>query len=125
MDNLGDAGDFLEDAIDSAGDFGILSIFLILAALIIAAVMAAAAIADGVAGAITTLGGTSTIRAAACLIYEQVYNAYQNFRLGVALNGLAFPMKEHLSDPRLTQLPIHPTPIHRNKCITMFRTCHY
>ena len=102
VDNLGDAGDFLEDAIDSAGDFGILSIFLILAALIIAAVMAAAAIADGVAGAITTLG-TSTIRAAACLIYEQVYNAYQNFRLGVALNGLAFPMKEHLSDPRLTQ----------------------
>ncbi len=102
VDNLGDAGDFLEDAIDNAGSFGILSIFIILAALVIAAVMAAAAIADGIAGAITTIG-TSTIRAAACLIYEQVYNAYQNFRLGVALNGLAFPMKEHLNDPRLTQ----------------------
>lgn len=102
MDNLGEAGDFLEDAINEAGDFGILSIFIILAALIIAAVMAAAALADGIAGAITTLG-TSTIRAAACLIYEQIYNAYQSFRLGVALNGLAFPMEEHLTEPRLTQ----------------------
>jgi hypothetical protein len=102
LDNLEDAGDFLEDAIDEAGDWGILSIFLILAALIISAVMAAAALADGIAGAIATLG-TSTIRAAACLIYEQVFNAYQNFRLGVAMNGLAFPMKEHLTEPRLTQ----------------------
>lgn len=111
MDNLGDAGDFLEDAIDEAGDWGILSIFIILAALVIAAVMAAGAIADGIAGAITTLG-TSTIRAAACLIYEQVYNAYQNFRLGVALNGLAFPMSEHLNEPRLTQFanPANPDP---------------
>jgi Zinc dependent phospholipase C len=102
MDNLDDAGDFLEDAIDEAGDWGILSIFLILAALIIAAVMAAAAIADGIAGAIATLG-TSTIRAAACLIYEEIYNAYQTFRLAVAMNGLAFPMQEHLTEPRLTQ----------------------
>ena len=101
-DNLGDAGDFLGNAMNKAGKFGILSIFIILAALIIAAVMAAAAIADGIAGAIATLG-TSTIRAAACLIYEQIYDAYQSFRLGVALNGLAFPMKEHMNDPRLTQ----------------------
>lgn len=102
MDNLGDAGDFLEDAVDEAGNWGFLSIFIILAAVIVAAVMAAAALADGVAGAITTLG-TSTIRYAACLIYEQVYNAFQNFRLSTALNGLAFPMKEHLIEPRLTQ----------------------
>jgi len=102
MDKLEDVGDFLEDAFDEAGDWGILSIFLALAALIIGAAMAAAALADGVAGAIATLG-TSTIRAAACLIYEQIYNAYQNFRLGVAMNGLAFPMQEHLNDPRLTQ----------------------
>ena len=102
MDNLGEAGDFLENAVDEAGDWGILSIFIILAALIISAVMAAAAVADGVAGAIATLG-TSTIRYAACLIYEQVYNAFQNFRLGVALNGLAFPMQEHLTEPRLMQ----------------------
>lgn len=102
MSNLGKTGDFLKKAIDHAGDFGILSIFLILAALIAAAVMAAAAIADGIAGAIATVG-TSTIRAAACLIYEQLFNAYQNFRLGVSLNGLAYPMKEHLTDPRLLQ----------------------
>lgn len=102
MNNLGKTGDFLKNAVDHAGDWGILSIFIILAALIAAAVMGAAAIADGIAGAIATTG-TSTIRAAACLIYEQLFNAYQNFRLGVSLNGLAFPMKEHLTDPRLLQ----------------------
>ncbi|MBK8622538.1 MAG: zinc dependent phospholipase C family protein [Saprospiraceae bacterium] len=102
MENLGNVGDFLENAIDEAGSFGLLSIFFILAALIVGAVMAAAAIADAIAGGITTLG-TSTIRAAACLIYEQLFNSYQTFRLGVAMNGLAFPMQEHLAEPRLTQ----------------------
>jgi hypothetical protein len=102
IDNLGDVGDFLEDAVDTASDFGILSIFLILAALVMAAVLAAAAIADAIAGAIATLG-TATIRYAACLIYEQLYNAFQTFRLAIALNGLAFPMREHLGEPRLRQ----------------------
>ncbi len=102
VDNLEDAGDFLENAVDGASDFGILSIFLILAAAVVAAAMAAAALADGIAGAIATLG-TSTIRYAACLIYEQLYDAFQNFRLGVALNGLAFPMREHLTEPRFQQ----------------------
>lgn len=111
MDNLDEAGDFLENAVDEAGDWGIWGIFLILAALAIAAVMAAAALADGVAGAIATLG-TSTIRYAACLIYEQLYNAFQSFRLGVAANGLAFPMMEHLGEPRLIQFanPAFPDP---------------
>ena len=102
VDNLGDVGAFLEDAVDTASEFGILSIFIILAALAAAAVLAAAAIADAVAGAIATLG-TATIRYAACLIYEQLYNAFQTFRLAVALNGLAFPMREHLGDPRFRQ----------------------
>jgi hypothetical protein len=43
MDNLGEAGDFLEGAVDKAGKFGILGMFLILASMVIAAVMAAAA----------------------------------------------------------------------------------
>jgi hypothetical protein len=102
VDNLGDVGDFLEDAVDTASDFGILSIFIVLAALVVAPVLAAIAIADGIAGAIVTLG-TSTIRYAACLIYEQLYNAFQNFRLAIALNGLGFPMREHLGEPRLRQ----------------------
>jgi hypothetical protein len=37
----------------------------------------------------------------ACLIYEQLYDAFQNFRFGVALNGLAFPMREHLGEAAL------------------------
>jgi hypothetical protein len=102
LDKLEEVGDFIEGAVDDASEFGILSIFIILAALVIAAVLAAAAIADGIAGAVATLG-TSTIRYAACLIYEQLYNAFQNFRLAIALNGLAFPMREHLSEPRFRQ----------------------
>ena len=102
LDNLEDVGDFIEDAVDSASDFGILSIFIVLAALVAAAVLAAAAIADGIAGAAATLGA-STIRYAACLIYEQLYHAFQNFRLAISLNGLAFPMREHLNEPRFRQ----------------------
>jgi hypothetical protein len=109
VDNLGDVGDFLEDAVDTASDFGILSIFIILAAIVAAAVLAAAAIADAIAGAVATLG-TATIRYAACLIYEQLYNAFQTFRLAVALNGLAFPMREHLGEPRLRQFITPATP---------------
>ncbi|MGC5583882.1 zinc dependent phospholipase C family protein [Ornithinimicrobium sp. W1665] len=102
VDNLGDVGDFLKDAIDKTSGFGILSIFLALAAAVAAAVLAAAAIADAVAGGLATLG-TATIRYAACLIYEQLYNAFQTFRLALSLNGLGFPMVEHLTEPRLRQ----------------------
>lgn len=102
MDNLGDIGDWLEDAIDSAGGFSFLGIFLALAALIAAAVAAAAALIDAVLGAITTLS-VAAIRAAACLIYEQLYNSFQNFRLAVSLNGLAYPMLEHIDEPRFSQ----------------------
>jgi hypothetical protein len=102
MDNLGDIGDWLEDAIDQAGSFSFLDILLALAALVAAAVAAAAALIDAVLGAITTLT-VAGIRAAACLIYEHFYNAFQNFRLAVSLNGLAYPMQEHLDEPRFGQ----------------------
>ncbi|WP_205502327.1 zinc dependent phospholipase C family protein [Rufibacter psychrotolerans] len=101
-DNLGEAGDFLKDSLGKAGKGGIWGILKALAAMALAPIMAAAAIADGVAGAIATMG-SATIRYAACLIYEQLYDAFQNFRLGVALNGLAFPMNEHLEEPRFRQ----------------------
>jgi len=102
LDNLEETGDFLEGAVDKASNFGILSIFIILAALAIAAVLAAAAIADGIAGAIATLGA-STIRYAACLIYEQLYNAFALFRLAISFNGLGFPMVQHLTETRFRQ----------------------
>ncbi len=102
LDNLDDIGDFVRDAINNAGSFSFLSIFLALAALIVAAVAVAAALIDAVLGALTTLT-TAGIRAAAALIYEQLYNAFQNFRLGVSLNGLAFPMQEHMAEPRFRQ----------------------
>jgi len=102
MNNLGNIGDFLEDAVDEAGSFSFLAIFIILAALIIAAVAAAAALIDAALGALTTLT-TAGIRYTASLIYEQLYNAFQQFRLGVSLNGLAYPMQEHLNEPRFRQ----------------------
>ena len=101
LDNLGEIGDLVEDAADAAGDLGIWGIFLLLGALILAALLTAAALIDAVLGALTTLG-SATIRYAACLIYEQLYNAYETFRLAVAMNGLAFPTQQHLADPRIT-----------------------
>ena len=101
VDNLDEVGDMLEDAADAAGDMGIWGIFLLLGALILGALLAAAALIDAVLGALTTLG-SATIRYAACLVYEQLYNAYEMFRLGLAMNGLAFPLHEHLGDPRIT-----------------------
>lgn len=100
MDNLGDVGDFIGDAANTAGSMGIWGIFLMLGALILGALAAAAAVIDAVLGAITTLG-SATIRYAASLVYEQLYDAYQNFRLAVAMNGLAFPLTEHLAEPRI------------------------
>lgn len=100
MNNLGAIGDFIDDAANTAGSMGIWGIFLMLGALILAALAAAAALIDAVLGALTTLG-SATIRYAACLIYEQLYNAYETFRLAVAMNGLAFPLVEHLPDPRI------------------------
>lgn len=97
MDNLGKTGDFIEDAANKAGSKGIWAIFYLLAALVLAALAAAAALLDAVLGALTTLG-SATIRGIACLIYDQLYNAYQSFRLAVAMNGLAFPMVKHLEE---------------------------
>ena len=123
LDNLEGIGDFLEGAVDNASNGGILSILALLAALAIAAVAAALALVDAVLGAITTLT-VSTIRAAACLIYEQVYNAYQLFRLGVALNGLAYPMVEHLGEPVMQQFTDPSQPDATGANATMFTAHH-
>lgn len=100
IDDLGDAGDFVKKASDQAGDGNFWSILLFLAAIIIATILATKAFIDALIGTITTLS-TATIRYGASLIYEQLYSAFQDFRLGTALNGLAFPLKEHLNHPAL------------------------
>lgn len=102
MENLGDVGEYMQNAVDEMGEGGILGIFLALAQVILGAVLAVIAVVDAILGAITTLG-TATIRAGACLVYELLFDVYQNFRLTVALNGLAFPMREHLQEPRFNQ----------------------
>lgn len=103
MDNIGSVGNFLEDAVDQKGsNSNLLGIFLALAALTGAAVLAAIAIIDALLGAIATVT-TATIRHTACLVYELLYNSFQTFRLSVSLTGLAFPMLEHLNEPRFAQ----------------------
>lgn len=102
MENLEGIGDFLQDAADFAGENGILGIFLAIGAMILGGILAVVAIADAIAGAVTTLS-TATLRAGACLLYELAFDAFQSFRLGIALNGLAFPMLEHMNEPRFAQ----------------------
>lgn len=101
-ENMGDIGDFIGDAVDHTSGGGILSILALLVALAIAAVMAALAIVDTVLGLVTTLS-VAAIRALACLVYEEVYNAYQQLRLALSLTGLAYPMSEHITEPVMRQ----------------------
>ncbi len=101
-DNLGAVGEMLADAINSAGSFSILSIFKALAAALLGAVLAAAALLDALIGMLATLT-TAGIRAALSLIYDHLYNAFHTFRLAVALKGLAYPMQQHLDEPRFHQ----------------------
>jgi len=35
------------------------------------------------------------------LAYQSVYDAYSKYRLGVSLNGLAFPLREHLNHSKI------------------------
>jgi len=115
MDNIAGIGDFISDAADSAGNGGILGILAFLAALVIAAVAAALALIDFVLGALTVITG-SGIKFLISLVYEQVYAAYQYFRLGVALNGLALPLTESVNEPVFAQFqdPAIPDSTFRN-----------
>jgi hypothetical protein len=101
--NMDTIGDFIEDSANSAGrEGGILGVLLFLVGIAIAALTAAVAIADGIAGTLYAIPA-SVARAALAMIYEQIYDAYQNARLWVANYGIGFPMVEHLEDPILSQ----------------------
>lgn len=102
LGNLETAGEILGNAVNSGGSFSIVGILKALAAAILAAAIAAAALIDALMGLITTLT-VSGIRATLALIYEHIYNAFQNFRLAVSLKGLAYPMASHLDEPRFRQ----------------------
>ena len=111
-DQLADVKDFLVDSARYAGKKpGLLGALLMFGAMIAAAVMAAAALVNAVLGALTTLS-VASIRWAASLIYEQLYNAFDWLREGSALAGVSFPMQDHLSNPLFAQFvaPDHPDP---------------
>jgi hypothetical protein len=102
QDNVGDVADLLGSAPGAAGG-GLLGFFAALAAAILAPLLLAAAVADFLAGTIVTLG-TSSARYFISLAYQSIYDAFKKYRLGVAMNGLAFPLREHLDDPTLMHL---------------------
>jgi hypothetical protein len=102
VENLEDVGDVVADGVNEVSGRGLLSIFPILAMLAIGAFLAAIALADAILATILTVN-VATIRAAACLIYELVYNGWEKLRLGIALQGYGYPMWAHRDDPQLLQ----------------------
>ena len=84
----------------STGGGGISGFFSALAAAILGPILLAAAIIDFIAGIITTIS-TAGLRYMMSLAYQAVYDAYSKYRLGVSLNGLAFPLREHLNHSKI------------------------
>jgi hypothetical protein len=95
-DNVGDIGDYIGDSLPT--EFSLLALLEFLLALIIGPFLLALSLLDFVAGMILTIG-TAPLRFFLNLTYELLYNAYQNFRYGVALNGFAFPYQSQLANP--------------------------
>ncbi|MEI6577162.1 MAG: zinc dependent phospholipase C family protein [Bacteroidota bacterium] len=87
-DNAGDVLNYMGSS--SSGGFSIWGFFEALAALILGPFLLAAALVDFLLGLVTTLGA-APIRFLLSLSYEALYNAYQNLRQGLVLNGFAFP----------------------------------
>jgi len=96
-ENMGDIFNGVGNA-NEAGGGGFTGLLAALAAAILASLLVAAAIADYLAGVITTLS-TSVVRYFLSVAYENLYDAYTKYRLAVSLNGLAFPLREHLNLP--------------------------
>ncbi len=94
--NIDGISDLIPDSFDAGGG-GILGIFTAIAAAILCPLLLAAALADFIAGAITTIA-LSPLRFYISLIYEYLFTAYSHFRLGIALNGLGYPLDSHLSN---------------------------
>ncbi|MBH1939941.1 zinc dependent phospholipase C family protein [Mobilitalea sibirica] len=82
--------------VGNAGNGGITGLLLALAALIAGPFLAATAAIDFILGTITTLGA-APMRFLLSLSYEYLYDAFMNFRRGVALNGLKFPAVRDLN----------------------------
>lgn len=102
VDNLGDVGDVMSEAIKKVSGRGVISIIPLLLLYAVTALLAAVAIVDAILGALTTVT-VAVFRAAACIVYEHVYDAYQKLRLALALQGYAFPMTQHLDEHYLKQ----------------------
>ena len=93
--NASGAFDFIGSG---GGGGGIMGFFAALAALILGPILLALALIDFIIGSILTIG-MAPIRIMLSIVYEYIYTAFKNYRLGVALNGFAFPLVEHLSQP--------------------------
>ncbi|MEM1373299.1 MAG: hypothetical protein AAGF78_02830 [Pseudomonadota bacterium] len=102
-DRLGDIADFVTDSGSfGSGSSGLIGFLNMLARAILGALAAAAALVDAVLATIATFS-LAGLRAVSALVYEQLYNAWEMLREGVALGGLGFPLERHLGNPIFAQ----------------------
>lgn len=94
--NVGDIGDYVGNSLSGGG--GLLGFLKALAALIAGPILLAGAAVDFLIGEITTIGA-APMRFFLSLTYEAIYNAYQNFRQGLVMNGFGFPSIAQLNHP--------------------------
>lgn len=96
VDNVGDIADLVGQGMSGGG--GLLGFLKALAALIAGPILLAAALVDFIIGEVTTLAA-APIRFFLSLTYQALYDAYQNLRKGLVMNGFAFPKIADLTDP--------------------------
>lgn len=103
-DRIGNIADSVE-GVNFPRDISIVNIIETITEIIAAswalAVAFAEVLKEALEGAIAITG--KVLSAAVASLYELVYDAFQNFRLLVVLNGFGFPMAEHLDNPLLSQ----------------------
>lgn len=96
VDNVGDIADLVGQGLSGGG--GLLGFLQALAALIAGPILLAAALVDFLAGEVTTLAA-APMRFFLSLTYQALYDAYQNLRKGLVVNGFTFPKISDLNDP--------------------------
>lgn len=74
-----------------------------LAAAILAPILIAAAIIDFILGSIATIG-LAPAHWLLSICYQSLYDSFMKYRLGVALNGLAYPTTAHLCYPAVQHM---------------------
>ncbi|MEL7319106.1 MAG: hypothetical protein AAFN04_10760 [Pseudomonadota bacterium] len=100
---LSDVSDFVHDSGSFSGvGAGLLGLLNKIARAILGGFKMAAAFVDAVLASIATIS-LAGLRQTAALVYDMLYNVWEQLHEGVALGGLGFPLQRHLSNPHFAQ----------------------